>query len=100
MNWNDFVTIILPLAAFIGAGFAWIYNRLDKKFDKIDKKLDELSVKIDKTEAKLTAKIDSKLEPIIHSINDLDKRMYGIETVLHMKDCCVLKQDQNLRKAE
>lgn len=32
--------------------------------------------------------------------HEIDKRLYGIETVLHMKDCCVLKQDQNLKKAE
>lgn len=48
-----------------------------------------------------------KLEPILHAINglekqvnDIDKRLYGIETLLHMKDCCVLKQDQNFKKAE
>ncbi len=33
-------------------------------------------------------------------IAEIDKRLYGIETVLHMKDCCMLKQDQNLKKAE
>lgn len=33
-------------------------------------------------------------------IHEIDKRLYGIETVLHMKDCCVLKQDQNMKRAE
>jgi len=33
-------------------------------------------------------------------IHEIDKRLYGIETVLHMKDCCVLKQDHNLKKVD
>ena len=33
-------------------------------------------------------------------IFDVDKRLYGIETVLHMKDCCILKSDQGIKKAE
>lgn len=35
-----------------------------------------------------------------NKIAEIDKRLYGIETVLHMKDCCILKHDQNVRKAE
>lgn len=41
-----------------------------------------------------------KLDSLQHATAELDKRLYGIESVLHMKDCCVLKQDQNLKKAE
>jgi len=33
-------------------------------------------------------------------VSEIDKRLYGIETVLHMKDCCMLKADQNIKKAE
>lgn len=33
-------------------------------------------------------------------LHEIDKRLYGIETVLHMKDCCILKQDQSLKKVE
>ena len=85
----------------------FINNQLEKQDkrstelnEKIDKSSTELNVKIDRLEAKFNAKLDAKLDPIQHAINDLDKRLYGIETVLHMKDCCVLKQDQNLKKAE
>lgn len=41
-----------------------------------------------------------RLFKLSDKISDIDKRLYGVETLLHMKDCCVLKQDQNLRKAE
>jgi len=33
-------------------------------------------------------------------INDIDKRVFGIETMLHMKECCLLNENQKLKKAE
>lgn len=44
--------------------------------------------------------LNSRSEVLGTQVNNIDKRLYGIETMLHMKDCCVLKNDQNLRKAE
>ena len=55
------------------------------------------------SESRLTKRIDDqgkKIDEVNTKVAELDKRLYGIETVLHMKDCCVLKQDQNLKKAE
>lgn len=60
-------------------GMLWIFSlSLGKKFDKLEGKIDKLDGKI----------------------NDLDKRIVVIETLLHMKECCVLKEDKHLRKAE
>ena len=61
------------------------FKSIDERFNRVDERFHEMQSKIDEMQ---------------HSITDIDKRLYGIETVLHMKDCCVLKQDQNLRKAE
>lgn len=33
-------------------------------------------------------------------ISDIDKRLIVVETVLHMQDCCILKQENKQRKAE
>lgn len=44
--------------------------------------------------------LNEKVNKIQCTVSDLDRRLYAVETVLHMKDCCVLKQDQNLKKAE
>lgn len=33
-------------------------------------------------------------------ITDIDKRVFAVETMLHMKDCCMLKEDQRHKKAE
>lgn len=74
MNWQDILLIVIPLGGFM----AWIYSRIDKRFDGVNAELKETNSKL----------------------NDIDKRLYAVETVLHMKDCCVLKQDQNLRKVD
>ena len=79
--------------AILGFGFLFLWNSLSNKIDKLEAKL---TAKIDALEARLTARIDALEAKVI----DIDKRLYGVETALHMKDCCVLKQDQNLRKAE
>jgi hypothetical protein len=65
------------------AGMFWFFysrldNKMNEKFGKIDSKIDDMNLKM----------------------AEMDKRLYGIETVLHMKDCCVLKQDQNLKRVE
>jgi len=31
--------------------------------------------------------------------DDLDKRLVAIETILHMKECCMLKEEKNHKKA-
>lgn len=95
----------------LGGIFIFLWSNLNGKindvFRELSKRIDDLSIKVDRNEAKFNAKLDTKLDPILESINDLDKRLneldkrlYGIEAVLHMKECCVLKQDQQLKKAE
>lgn len=93
--------------AILGFLFLFIWNNFSKKIEEQGIFLKTLFDKVDRNEAKLNAKLDSKFDPLLHSINELDKRineldkrLYGIETVLHMKDCCILKQDQNLKQAQ
>jgi SMC interacting uncharacterized protein involved in chromosome segregation len=111
--------------AILGFFFLFIWNHISSSSKRINdhsidlnRKIDDLSINVDRKIADLSAemnknyqslndkidknetKFDAKIDSIQHSINELDKRLYGIESVLHMKDCCVLKQDQNLKKAE
>jgi len=51
----------------------------------INKKIDKLSDKIDKLEG---------------NVNQIDKRLVAVETLLSVKGCCVLKDSDNLKKAE
>ena len=46
------------------------------------------------------SKFDRRLEKIEDKINNIDKRLVAVETLLHMKECCMLKDDRIKQKAE
>ena len=78
MEWLQVLSLFLGIAAIVVGAFLWI--RTESRTDQRD--------------------LNAKLDKISDKLNDLDKRLYTIEMMMHMKDCCVLKQDQNLKKAE
>jgi hypothetical protein len=45
-------------------------------------------------------KIDNKIDQLGEKIHGLDTRLSRIEGILHSQDCCVIKEDRSLRKAE
>lgn len=55
----------------------FFYSRLNNKIDKLDQSI---------------MKINEKS-------NDIDKRLFAVETMLHMKDCCMLKEERHHKKA-
>ena len=67
MDWQSISAIVVPLA---GLG-AWIYSRLDKRFDTIESDIKELRT----------------------SLNRMEGAFYS-------KDCCMLKDDRQNKKVE
>jgi biopolymer transport protein ExbB/TolQ len=69
--------------------FEMLENAMSKKFEEQDKKIDSvntaLSQKIDKLDEKLT---------------DVDRRLCRLEGAFASKDCCMIKDDRHLRKAQ
>lgn len=95
MEWAETWTIIGGCVAVVVAIGTLLRNfKIDigAKIDRIETRMDRLETRIDR--------IETKVEGIQASLNEIDKRLYAVEMVLHMKDCCMLKQDQNLKKAE
>lgn len=78
-------TIILTVLVAINASF-------NRKLDRLEEKL---CGKIEKLEEKLVAKID-KLD---EKANDIDKRLFAIENILHMREYYLSKDDLH-RKAD
>lgn len=77
----------------IGIMFWFFYSRLDRKIEKLDEKLDS---KIEKLDEKLTARID-KLD---EKITDIDRRVCRVEGILTNKECCMIKDESKMKKAE
>lgn len=66
----------------LGGILAFIWNNLSKRVDHLENKM------------------ENKFDGLSHQISDVDKRLYAVETMLHLKDCCMLKDDRKLSKAE
>lgn len=45
-------------------------------------------------------KIDAKIEKLEIQTNNIDKRLYAVECMIHVQDGCALKQDHQMKKAE
>jgi hypothetical protein len=40
------------------------------------------------------SRLNDKIEKLDVKVTDIDKRLFAVETMLHMKDCCMLKDDR------
>ena len=79
------------------AAMFWFFNRhQDKKFEKIDQRFE----KIDQRFEKLEEHLDHRFEKIELTLHDLDKRLYRMEGSIISKECCMLKDDRQIKHAE
>lgn len=44
--------------------------------------------------------VEEEIKQMRLDMHNIDKRLYGVESLLHMQDCCVLKEDKTMKKAE
>lgn len=65
MNWEYLLQITLPL----GALAAWIWSRLDKRFDKIDSKFEKIDfdlVSLKVSMGKLETRVEERTLKVVH----------------------------------
>ncbi len=61
------------------AGMLWFFN------NRMDKKIDELK---------------GQIKDVAEDVKDIDRRLCRIEGAMASKDCCMLKDDRQMKKAE
>lgn len=77
---------INPVQLGILIAFGWyFYRKLDLKLKKIEDYLYYLELRLDH--------VHERMQRIEIHIETLDKRLFIVETLLHMKECCMLKSD-------
>ena len=69
----------------LSGGFALTFGMLVLLWNHLNVCSERLELKIDKLDGK---------------VNELDKRLIAIETTMRFKECCMLKDDSQMRKAE
>jgi hypothetical protein len=67
MDWIQIITTAGPILA----GLAWVYLRIDKKFDATDKKFEHLEHKFDHKLEKLEQKISAEIKDVRSDIKEV-----------------------------
>jgi len=85
---------------FMGAGFSLMFtlmllmwNSLTSRIEGVEKNLGN---RIDTVEKNLSNRID-KLD---EKVTDIDRRLCRLEGAFSSKDCCMIKDSSQMRKAE
>jgi uncharacterized protein (DUF3084 family) len=68
------------------------FAQINQRFTQIDQRFEQMDQRFEK--------IDQRFEKIESIILDIDRRLCRVEGALSSKDCCMLKEDQKLKKAE
>jgi hypothetical protein len=80
----------------ISGGFAINFGLMLVMWNSLSKRIDGTDSKIDNVDFRLSNKID-KLD---EKLTDVDRRLCRLEGAFSSKDCCMIKDDKNIRKAE
>lgn len=76
----------------MGSGFAVQFALMGFMWNSINKRIDRLELRMDA--------MDIKLDKLNEKVNSLDRTLCRLEGAFSTKECCMLKQDQFIRRAE
>jgi len=75
------------------AGMFWVFNiRLDRKFDKIDQRFEKIDARFEK--------VDQRFDNIENRLTKLEYDMIEVKTILRLKECCMIQDERQIKKAE
>ncbi len=83
-----YVTNLFALAAM----FWWFNGRMDKKFEKMEQRFEKIDQRFDK--------MDLRFDKLEEKVTDIDRRLCRLEGAFASKDCCVIKDQRHIDKAE
>ena len=95
INWSEVGAIILPLVAFIG----WFWNRIDNKFQKIDENFKNVHEEFKEVRSEIK-EVRSEIKEVRDEVKELRTSLNRMEGAFYSKDCCILKEDKNIKKVE
>lgn len=89
------------------AGFAVTFGFLKMMWKDLNKRMDGVETKIDKLDEKLSKRIDevdakltNRIDKLDEKLTDVDRRLCRLEGAFSSKDCCMIKDDRQIKKAE
>lgn len=92
MEWKEVLTIIGSVFTM----FIWFWSRIDRKFDKMESRFDKIENRMDRMENRM-----DRMENSTNSeFKELRTSLNRMEGAFYSKDCCMLKDEKQDRKAE
>jgi|SRR5579885_207709 len=85
MDWTQMGANIGSMIIVVAGGIAWMWTRLDKKFDKIDERFNKFDQRFDKVDQRFD-KVDQRLEKIESRVSGLEIRMSVLEERIPRRD--------------
>ena len=92
---------------FVGAGFSvnftlllMMWNSLTSTKECLEKKIDVSEEKLSKKIIEVDFKLSQKIDKLDEKVTDIDRRICRLEGAFSAKECCMIKEDQSLKKAE
>ncbi len=82
----------VPTILAMAAMFWFMNSRLDKKFDKIDQKFDKIDQRFEK--------VDQRFDRLDEKVTDIDRRLCRLEGAFASKDCCMIKDERQMKRVE
>lgn len=73
----------------VAAMFWWFNNRMDKKFEKLEHRIDQRF-----------EKVDQRFEKLEDRMTRMEYDMIEVKTVLRLKECCMIQDERQTKKAE
>lgn len=75
------------------AAMLWfMYSRIDKRFEKVDQRFEKVDQRFEK--------MDQRLDKMDEKLTDIDRRLCRMEGAFASKDCCMIKDERQMKKAE
>ena len=96
----------MPNLIAMGAMLWFMYSRIEKKFEKIDQRFEKIDQRFEKIDQRFE-KIEDRLfiletDMIKFNCNMVlfNNDIIEIKTILRMKECCMINDDRQIKKAE
>jgi len=94
----------VPQLVAMGLMFWYTYSRLNNKIDaigtKLDGKIEAVDTKLTNQMSKLEDKLSYQIQKLDEKVTDIDRRVCRMEGAFNNKDCCMIKDSSQLKKAE
>lgn len=102
MDWQLIISILAPMGAMLG----WVYSRIDRRFEQVDKRFEQVDKRFDKIDERFE-KVDERFEKVYEKFDKIDGDIKELRTSInrmegafYSKECCMLKEEKQNKKAE